>query len=212
MPANLNVEKSKGVNLDFNFKTPLTDRLFLSVNQAFFITNITNPVISNIDSLQNQVVAYENADGNLSSKGFDTNIRLSMGELHLYMDYTYLDARKTYDYDKQLELAPQHKVTTTITYEDEEEGWRVGLETFYVGNQFLENGYKTPSYWLMGVSLQKKFLKHFTVAINVENLLDVRQTRFENIVGGSINNPVFHELYAPLDGIVGNMVLKFDLY
>ena len=211
MPTNLKVEKSTGTNLDFNFKTPLFDELFLSFNQAFFITNINNPIIANPDSLQNQVVSYENAKGTILSKGLNTNIRLSFNELILYIDYTYLDAQKTYDNNNQLELTPQNKLTTTLAYEDEEEGWKAGLEAFYIGNQFLENGSKTPDYWLLGASVQKTF-GHFTIALNVENILDVRQTRYENIVSGSINNPTFRELYAPLDGIVGNMVLKFDLY
>jgi len=211
MPSNLKVEKSTGANLDFNFKTPLFDELSLSFNQAFFITNINNPIIANSSSLKNQVVSYENAQGTILSKGLNTNIRLSLDELILYLDYTYLDAQKTYDNNNQLEFTPQNRLTTTLAYEDEEEGWKTGLEAFYFGNQYLENGNKSPDYWLLGASAQKTF-GHLTIALNIENILDVRQTRYENIVSGSINNPVFSQLYAPLDGIVGNMVLKFDLY
>ena len=210
MPTNLKVEKSTGANLDFNFKTPLFDDLFLTFNQAFFITNIDNPIIVNNDSYQNQIISYQNAQGTILSKGLNTNIRSSLDELVLYIDYTYLDAQKTYDNNNQLELTPQNNLTTTLAYEDEEEGWKAGLEAFYIGNQFLENGDKTSDYWLLGASVQKRF-GHFTIALNIENILDVRQTRYENIVSGSINNPTFSELYAPLDGIVGNMVLKFDL-
>ena len=85
-----------------------------------------------------------------------------------------------------------------------------GLEAFYFGNQFRENGSETPDYWLIGASVQKTF-GYFTIALNVENILDVRQTRYENIVSGNLYNPVFNELYAPLDGFVANIVLKFDL-
>ena len=211
MPTNLKVEKSTGVNIDFNFKTPLYEELFLNLNQEFFITNIDNPIIANPDSLRNQVVSFENANGQILSKGLNTNIKLTLDELNLYIDYTYIDARKTYDNNNQLELTPQNRLTTTLAYEDEEEGWKAGLEAFYFGNQFLENGNKTPDYWLLGASVQKR-LGHFTIALNVENILDIRQTRFENIVTGSIDNSVFRELFAPLDGIVGNIVLKFDLF
>jgi len=211
MPSNLDVEKSKGVNLDFNFKMPLFDELFLSFSQAFFVTNITNPIIANSDSLQHQFIFYENAKGAILSKGMNTNISLSLDELILYIDYTYLDAQKTYDNNNQLELTPQNRLTTTLAYEDEEEGWKAGLEAFYVGNQFLENGSKTPDYWLLGASVQKTF-GHFTIALNLENILNIRQTRYENIVSGPLNNPIFNEIYAPLDGMVGNMVLKFDLF
>ncbi len=211
MPSDLKVEKSTGANLDFNFKTPLFDELFLTVNQVFFITKITDPIIVNKESLQDQIVVNENADGNIISKGLNTNIKLSLDELILYVDYTYLDAQKTYDLNQQLELTPRNRLTTTLAYEDEEEGWKAGLEAFYFGKQNLEDGSISPDYWLLGASAQKTF-GHFTIALNVENILDIRQTRFENIVSGDLNNPVFSELYAPLDGFVGNMVLKIDLY
>ena len=209
--TDLKTEKSMGLNLDFNFKTELADELFLSLNQAFFITKIDNPIIANPSLLDNQMVKYETANGSLLSKGLNTNLRLSLDELILYVDYTYLEPTKTYDQDKILEYTPQNKLTTTLAYEDEEEHWKVGLEAFYFGNQYRENGTKTPNYWLLGASAQKGF-GHFTVAINFENILDVRQTRYENIVRGSISNLNFNELYAPLDGFVANAVLKFDLF
>lgn len=211
MSSDLRVEKSRGLNLDFNFKTPLSDELFLTVNQAFFLTYIHDPIIANVDSLQNQIVYYQNAGGVILSKGLNTNIRLSFDELVLYIDYTYLMAEKTYDNNRQLELTPKNKLTTTLAYENEEKGWRAGLEAFYFGNQYLEDGSKTQDYWLLGASAQKTF-GHFTIALNAENILDVRQTRFENIVSGPLNNPNFKELYAPLDGFVANIVLKFDLF
>ena len=210
MPTNLQVEKSSGLNLDFNYKTPLFDELILSFNQAFFITQINNPIVANTDSLQNQIVYNQNANGNILSRGLNTNISLSLDELVLYIDYTYLNSQKTYDNNNQLELTPQNRITSTLAYEDEEEGWKAALEAFYFGNQYLENGNKTPDYWLLGASAQKTF-GHFTIALNVENILDIRQTRYENIVSGPINNPTFNKLYAPLDGIVGNILLKFDL-
>ncbi len=208
---NLKSEKSTGLNFDFNYKTPLFDELFLTLNQAFFVTEIVNPIIADTGLLENQIVFYENANGNIVSKGLNTNIRLSMDELTLYIDYTYLDAIKTYEDNKPLELTPKNRFTTTLAYEDEEDGWKVGLEALYFGHQYLENGNKTPVYWLLGASVQK-LTGHFTIALNLENILDIRQTRYENIVSGNLNNPVFNEIYAPLDGIVGNIVLKYDFY
>ena len=208
--VDINPEKSMGLNLDFNYKTPLFDELFLSFNQAFFYTEIQNPIIVNQDLLAQQTVSYENAVGDISSKGLNTNIRLSLDELILYIDYTYLDARKKYDDNKQLEITPQNRLTTTLAYEDEEEGWKAGLEAFYFGNQYREDGTQTPDYWLLGASVQKTF-GHITIALNTENILDVRQTKYEHIISGNLNNPVFNEIYAPLDGFVANMVLKFDL-
>jgi len=89
MPSNIQVEKSAGLNLDFNFKTPLFNDLLLSFNQALFITNINNPIITNNASLKNQIILYQNAKGTMLSKGLNTNIRLSLDELILYIDYNY---------------------------------------------------------------------------------------------------------------------------
>ncbi|HHH53333.1 MAG TPA: TonB-dependent receptor [Bacteroidetes bacterium] len=209
--TDLKTEKSMGLNLDFNFKTAVADELFITINQAFFITKIENPIIANQSLLANQIVKYEIANGALLSKGLNTNLRLSLDELILYVDYTYVNPIKTYDQDRILEYTPQNKLTSTLAYEDEEEHWKVGLEAFYFGNQYRENGTKTPNYWLLGASAQKGF-GYFTVAINFENILDIRQTRYENIISGSLSNPNFNELYAPLDGFVGNIVLKYNLY
>ncbi len=208
---NLEPEKSIGINLDFNFKTSLFDELFLAFNQAFFVTKISNPIIANQNLLSAQIVSYENASANFSSHGLNSNIRLSLDELVLYVDYTYLNIIKKYDNNRQLELTPRNHLTTTLAYEDEDEGWKAGLEAFYFGNQFREDGHKTPDYWLLGASVQKRF-GYITIALNVENILDVRQTAYENIISGNLNNPDFNEIYAPLDGILGNMVVKFDLY
>ncbi|VAX29453.1 TonB-dependent receptor; Outer membrane receptor for ferrienterochelin and colicins [hydrothermal vent metagenome] len=209
--SGLKAEKSVGVNWDLNFKIPFSDELFLSINQSFFLTNVYNPIISNPDSLLNQTVLYQNANGSIQSKGLNTIISVTFDELVFYVDYTYLDARKTYDNNSPLELTPQNRLSTVLYYEDEEDGWKVGIESFYFGNQYLENGSKTPNYWIFDAMLQKEF-EHLTIALNIENILDVRQTRYENIVNPPLNNPVFNEIYAPLEGIVANIVLKYDFY
>jgi len=206
----LDAEKSAGLNMDIHFKSELADVLSLSVNQEFFLTSIYHPVIANQDSLQRQTVFYENASGNIVSKGFNTNIRLNYGDMVFYVDYTWLDALKKYDQNLPLELSPKNRLTTTLSWEDKDSGLRMGLEAFYFGQQYLENGNKTPDYWLLGAMIQKN-LGHFTLAANIENMLDIRQTRYENIVHPPSSNPVFNELYAPLDGMVANIVLMFHL-
>ena len=55
------------------------------------------------------------------------------------------------------------------------------------------------------------FAPHFSVVLNVENFLDVRQTRFESVVLGTPASPTFRPRYAPLDGMVGNVALKITL-
>jgi len=59
--------------------------------------------------------------------------------------------------------------------------------------------------------MMEKILKHLSVIINFENIFDVRQTRFEEVVIPPYNNPTFKDLWAPLDGVVANIALKIQL-
>jgi len=59
--------------------------------------------------------------------------------------------------------------------------------------------------------MAEKIWKHFSVFVNFENFTDTRQTKFEAIYTGSINNPVFRDIYAPLDGFVVNGGIKLKL-
>ena len=62
-----------------------------------------------------------------------------------------------------------------------------------------------------GPLMVERLWEKFSIYINFENFLDTRQTRFDSIYTGSINNPVFRDVYAPLDGFVINGGLKFNL-
>ena len=56
-----------------------------------------------------------------------------------------------------------------------------------------------------------KMWKHFSAYINVENLTDRRQTRWDTIYTGTIANPIFKDIYTPLDGAVFNAGVKIKL-
>ena len=47
------------------------------------------------------------------------------------------------------------------------------------------------------------------IALNGENLLDYRQTRREKVVQGSVDNPIFLDLWAPVEGRVVNLALTW---
>jgi iron complex outermembrane receptor protein len=53
--------------------------------------------------------------------------------------------------------------------------------------------------------------KHFSIFTNFENFSDTRQTRFDTIYTGTITNPVFRDIYAPVDGSVLNGGFKIKL-
>jgi outer membrane receptor for ferrienterochelin and colicins len=59
--------------------------------------------------------------------------------------------------------------------------------------------------------MAERLWARFSLFINFENLTDTRQTRFDTIYTGSITNPTFRDIYAPLDGFVVNGGIKVRL-
>ena len=204
-------ENSIGGNCDFNYRTSLFDKVSFSINQMFFYTRLNKPLTLSDTVLANGNYEFENANGFLDSKGFETNIKLRYKDLGFYCGYTFIDATRHYDQKKTVNpLTAHNKIYLTLTYEWEEK-LRIGYECFYTGQQQLTNGETKRSYWVMGISAEYKF-KHFSLFANAENFTDTRQTRFESIYTGTIQNPQFKEIWAPTDGFIFNGGFKINVW
>lgn len=62
-----------------------------------------------------------------------------------------------------------------------------------------------------GLMSEKRFSKMFSVFLNFENFTDTRQTAFDTVYRGNIENPQFRDIYAPVDGFVINGGIKLNL-
>ncbi len=210
IPATIKSESSHSETIDMNYNTIILNDISLTINQAFYYTQLLYAVIPQSDSLTNGVLVYENAKGPIVTRGYDTNIHITRDELSLFVDYSHTHAQKNYaSNNSNLELTPANKLNITLTLE-EEYSWRTGIEVFYTGKQYLNDQTQTRDYWTFGLMVDKIF-KHFSVIGNVENIFDIRQTKFEDVVIPPLNDPTFKELWAPLDGIVANIALKIRL-
>jgi len=69
----------------------------------------------------------------------------------------------------------------------------------------------TPGYFFMAAMLQYNIGEHISIVLNAENLLDYRMSRVESLYTGSISNPQFKPLWAPIDGRVINLSLRWKL-
>ena len=58
--------------------------------------------------------------------------------------------------------------------------------------------------------MAQKTLGRFTLVANAENILNVQQIKFGQLYKGSLEHPVFEDIYAPLDGVEVNFVLKIS--
>ena len=203
LSKNIKAEKSTGGNLDFNYKKRLGDESFITFNQSFFITQINNPLV--LDTF-----SFVNKSEPVLTKGFESDIHLTLDKLQFLVGYSFVDARRKYNSVQSfVPLTPKHKVNIDIIYE-KEDNFSVAFEGYYVSSMFRDFDTKTKSYFTAGLIGQKHF-KHFDLIANCENLFDVRQTRFENIVIPPISNPTFRQIYAPLDGRVFNVALRIKI-
>ena len=206
--SKVNPEKSYGLNADINYKVIIFEEVNFSINQMFFFTTIKNPLVLNPVTTSNNF-AFENANGNIESKGFETNIKLRLKDISCYIGYTYIDASRNFNNVSTTNpLTAKHRINANLMYEWEEK-LRIAYEVFYVGQQYLTSAEKVRSYWVMGISGEYKF-KHFSLFINLENFLDSRQSRYENLYSGTIQNPQFREVYTPTDGIIFNGGFKIQ--
>jgi len=202
------LERSYGVNADINYKTRFANgKLSFSLNQLFFYTRINDPLLLQPEGSNYR---FNNLDGHIDSKGIETNLKLGYGHFKLFIGYTLTDA---YLHEGAIKsksfLTPQHRLNNVLLYEVEEK-WKLGLEAYYFSKQQLSDGATGQSYWITGFMAEKLWPK-ISLYINFENFTDTRQTRFDTIYTGSINDPQFRDIYAPLDGFVINGGLKLRL-
>lgn len=207
--ANTQLETSVGGNFDVNYQTGLfDDNVFFSINQLFFYTKLSNPLVLATDSTA--YLSLQNANGYMDTKGIETNIKITFLDFKLFLGYTYTDAKQHYNgILSDFPLTAKHRINQVLMYEVEDK-WRIGLEAYYFGKQKLNDGATGKEYWICGFMVEKIWEK-FSVYINFENFLDARQTRFDSVYTGSITNPVFRDIYAPMDGFVFNGGIKLKL-
>jgi outer membrane receptor for ferrienterochelin and colicins len=114
---------------------------------------------------------------------------------------------------RDVPLTPRHAASFNVMWEDDEIG-RAGFEVYYIGEQPLdENPYRARSkrHVLWGTLFERR-VGRVRLFLNVENIGDVRQTKFDPLV-----RPVplpdgrrTVEAWGPLDGRVVNGGVRFS--
>jgi iron complex outermembrane receptor protein/outer membrane receptor for ferrienterochelin and colicins len=207
LPASIQAEKSIGYNAEVNYKKEFGEEGTLFINQAFFLTNISNPVVATEEA--NGSVLFANAGSHILTRGSDTYVKINLDEWEIYAGYTYTVAERKYLKDNQfMPLTPRNRMAFVVMYEVEGT-WRFGLEGSYTGAQYRDGDTKTPGYMFMATMIERKLGKKVALVLNCENLLDYRQSRHEALYTGSITDPTFKPLWAPIDGRVINFSVRW---
>jgi iron complex outermembrane receptor protein len=200
-------ERSVGSNLDVNYRTNLAE-VGIVINQLFFYTRLNQPLV--LSTTTGGGLEFINANGHLDTRGTETNLRFTFADLRLYVGYTFANVNTHFGGVKSwFPLTARHRLNNVLMYE-KEGNFKLGLEAYFVSPQLLNDGTTGRSYWTAGFMGEKSW-KRFSAFVNLENFTDTRQTKFGPIYSGSITNPVFADIYAPLEGFVMNGGIKLRL-
>ncbi len=210
---NVRAEKARSTSFDLNWRS-IVGSLTMDWNSALFFTHLDHALLADEDSLQTDVLYLRNATGPTRSVGGEVSARLSYDDFKVSLGYTYVYATEG---DKaqtsEIELNPRHSFGVVVVWEKHKEQLKIGLENYWTGRQRVpRNPFRTttPSSWITGLIAEKGF-GNFRVFINLENIFDTRQTKYEPIFVGDLSAGNIRTLpvYGPLEGRVINAGIRF---
>jgi iron complex outermembrane receptor protein/outer membrane receptor for ferrienterochelin and colicins len=214
-------ERSAGINADINYNAIWFDELEVSINQAFYYATISNPLRVITDTL-NRTSYLENQLYTAKTFGTDSYVQATYKNWELYLGYNHTEAIQDYkSINNPMPFNPKDKFSTTLAYAVEGK-WRAGIEGSYIANQYIYNSLyyygsqtiyrseRVPNFWFWAAMVERK-LSFGSIILNVENMFDARQAKFQRLFEGSTTLPTFRPVWGPLDGRVFNLSLKVDL-
>lgn len=205
--AGLKAETARTASLEGGFR----DGPF-EANLALFASTIDDAVrLEVLDPVAGPWrVRLANAPGSTRTQGAEALLRYRRGDLTLTGSYVRLTATEPDPSGpgrRAVPVTPRDMAGFVAIWERPDVG-RLGFEAYYTGRQDLDdNPYRTRSrpYVELGL-LAEKTVGEARVFINLENLLNVRQTRWDRLVlprrGPAGEWTV--DAWAPTDGLVAN--------
>ncbi|GGB76310.1 TonB-dependent receptor plug domain-containing protein [Glycocaulis alkaliphilus] len=127
-----------------------------------------------------------NAPGTAQTQGAEWLLRYRYDHITVTASYMFTDAVSSDPVTgmrRTTPLTPRHSAGFVAMWEDHDRG-RVGFEAYYTGAQELDdNPYRSRSkpYMMMGI-LGEINLGRVSLFLNAENLLDIRQSRYDPLV------------------------------
>jgi outer membrane receptor for ferrienterochelin and colicins len=142
--------------------------------------------------------------------GTELIARYRRGELIMMATHAFTRSTE-YDFDsgnrREVPLTPRHAASFNVMFEGEEWG-RAGFEAYYIGRQSLDdNPFRDVSrrYLLFGGLFERR-VGRARLFINVENLADIRQTKYDPLIRPTRlpDGRWTVEAWGPMDGRVWN--------
>ena len=181
------------------------------VSSTFFASNIDHPVY--VD--RGDVYEITNLAGPTRNRGVELLATYRKAPFAVTTNYTYVRTSELEPIVGRVDvpLTPRHNFGAVGTWE-REGSTRIGLECYYTGEQRLEyNPYRgvSQSYVLVGAMGEHKVAAHVKLFLNLENLTNVRQTRWDPLLlpHRESDGRWTVDAWAPLEGRVINGGARF---
>jgi outer membrane receptor for ferrienterochelin and colicins len=184
----------------------------LSVTGTLFAANITHPIY--VD--RSEAYSIINLAAPRKNRGAELLATWRKSPFAATLSYSYVRGTEPEPggLRADIPLTPRHSLGI-VTMWEKEDAARFGIECYYTGEQRLENNpYRDTSrrYVIVGAMGERKIHKHVKLFLNLENLGNVRQTRWDPILlpARSIDGRWTADAWAPLDGRAINAGARFS--
>ncbi len=179
---------------------------------TFFASDIEDAV--RLQTTAPDRVRLVNVDGVTRTRGVEALARWKQGPWVVTSSYLYVDASEPDAFGhsrRTVPMTPRHSAGFVAMWEEHDRG-RIGFEAYYTGEQPLDdNPYRagSDSYLEVGV-LGEMVLGRYRLFLNLENLLDVRQTRENPLVrpDRAPDGSWTVDAWAPLEGFTANAGIR----
>lgn len=210
-PAGLVAERGRNLSLDLTAR-----RGALEMNGTAFVSVIDHPVMlaEPPDTLSNPAAAFAtpvNAPGPARTHGYEVYAFYDREPITVTLNYAWLRATEVGPEGgarRGATLVPRQSAGLDVAWEEDETGFRAGIEVFYTGRQTLEHDpYRTGSapYATIGILVSQR-VGRALIYLNADDLADVRQTLYEPLLlpGPTPDGRLTVDAWAPLEGRVVN--------
>src|SRR5581483_2353700 len=207
MPMPLRAERGRSASADFT-------RGFgaVSLTSTLFASNVRNPVYVN----RGEIYEIFSLAEQTTNRGVELLGTWRKAPFAATASYTYVRSQEQEPTGGRADipLTPRHSVGLVGVWEQEGKG-RLGVECYYTGWQRLEyDPYRSSSepYIIFGIMGERRVQRHMRLFLNLENLTNVRQTRWDPLLRpdrGSDGRWTV-DAWAPLDGRVINGGVRFN--
>ncbi|AKQ40785.1 outer membrane cobalamin receptor protein [Aurantiacibacter atlanticus] len=208
--GNLEAETARTASFDVGYSGGAWE-----ANVTLFGANIENA--TRLTEIAPDRVALVNIEGMTRVRGSELLLRFKQNGFTVTGSYVFVDSSEPDPSGigrREVPLTPKHTAGLVGMWEEHGKG-RIGVEAYYTGTQALDdNPYRTRSrpYLHLGI-LGEITLGSVSLFVNAENLLDVRQTKYDPLLLSqrAASGQWTVDAWAPLEGFIlnGGIRLRF---